>query len=73
MTITTSILGGREIGDSCPNCGFDTDIPVEGVFPVVMESAPPSAASWTCTHCGWTMVTSRHEPRDNRTPRPGRP
>jgi hypothetical protein len=62
--------GHREIGDRCPNCDWPTDVPVEGVFPVVMEVAPPSSATWTCTHCGWTMKSSRHG-ADNHRPRPG--
>lgn len=67
-----SIPGRREPGDRCPNCDWPTDLPIEGVSPVVMEKAPPSSASWRCSHCGWTMVTSRFG-TDNLVPRPGHP
>jgi RNase P subunit RPR2 len=60
--------GRREIGDRCPNCDYPTDLPVQGVFPVVAESTP-SSPTWTCTHCGWTMTAPHHEERhDNRSP-----
>lgn len=66
------VLAGREIGDECPACGWPTDMPVEGVFPTVMEHAPPASASWTCEHCGWVMISSRFG-ADNLVPRPGHP
>jgi hypothetical protein len=59
-------IGRREIGDRCPNCDYPTDLPIEGVFPVVAETTP-STPTWTCTHCGWTISAPRHE-RDNKSP-----
>lgn len=58
--------GRKELGDRCPNCDYPTDVPVEGVFPVVMETEP-SAGTWVCSHCGWTMRSARHG-ADNKKP-----
>lgn len=62
------VLGGHEIGDECPSCGYRLLVE-EQKAPVARV---PGSGEWVCPHCGWTMIASYHG-TDDHTPRPGLP
>lgn len=64
------VLGGREIGDECPSCGYRLDADQRGQ---VVARKPGSSATWRCPHCNWEMKASYFGGSADLVPRPGHP